>query len=254
MLGPRLRQVLDSYQGSIEPAPPTRPMDEPPQRPARTARFLMAMVATALLGVFCGATVVAFVRLAELWPQTQPAPSPADLVTAPSAAPSADSPLGIGDSQTPTSEEPTAASTEPTALALAPSAVPNVQMVLDGESVTVINISGDRLTLDGVAFKRVALDGAVTASFRAANWNRVAAYPVGQLPPGDCYQLRRLGTDLTWPPACDSLLGWLATANRDWFFWIAKEPGDVIRVFQRDVPVYTCRIGEERCVFDLPQG
>lgn len=186
MLGPRLRQVLDSYQGSIEPAPPTRPMDEPPQRPARTARFLMAMVATALLGVFCGATVVAFVRLAELWPQTQPAPSPADLVTAPSAAPSADSPMGIGDSQTPTSEEPTAASTEPTALALAPSAVPNVQMVLDGESVTVINISGDRLTLDGVAFKRVALDGAVTASFRAANWNRVAAYPVGQLPPGDC--------------------------------------------------------------------
>jgi hypothetical protein len=126
-------------------------------------------------------------------------------------------------------------------------------MVYDEAAVTVINIASPSLSLAGITFKRVTPDGAYTAAFSASAWNRVAAYPVHTLPPGDCYQLRRFGTPLSKPAACDSLQGWLATANQDWHFWIPGEGSSAFRVLRNGDAIQTCQISEGRCVFYLPQ-
>lgn len=228
----------------------------PPKEPGRRDRrsLVLGLGVASLLGAVCAAMWVATLRVMAIWPF--PAGSPLGVPIAPgnggaiseTASQSAGTALDF-----PPSGGGAGGTTQPlTQPGEEDSAAPNLQIVMDADSATVINIGANLISLNDVTFKRVAQDGAVTASFWSENWNRVAAHRVGRFPAGDCYQVRRLGTELRWPSSCDILQGWLATANAGWYFWIPAEEGDAFHILRDDRLVHKCVIPAARCVFYLP--
>lgn len=133
-----------------------------------------------------------------------------------------------------------------------PAAPPNVRMIYDGTSVTLVNVSSAPISLDAVSFESVAEGGTPVRTFSADSWSRFAISPITALPAGSCLQVIRSGTTRTRPAACDSVQGWIAPSKQQ-YFWIGGEDSSAFRIVQGDSIVYTCQIADGQCEFYLPQ-
>jgi hypothetical protein len=136
--------------------------------------------------------------------------------------------------------------------AAVPPAPPNVRMIYDGTSVTLVNVSSAPISLDAVTFQSVSDGGTPVRAFSADSWSRFAISPITALPPGGCLQVIRSGTTRTRPAACDSVQGWVAPSNQQ-YFWIGGEDSSAFRIVQGDSIVYSCQIAHGQCEFYLPQ-
>jgi hypothetical protein len=151
-----------------------------------------------------------------------------------------------------------------TALARSDSVVENarVQLVYNQDGAAVINISGKPLDLSGLTFQRVSESGEVSASFPAAQWNKIGPRPNNLLPAGACYQLLppdsgslsfTPGEAPLQPDGCQVSQGWLLALNPDWQFWQARGEGQAIRVMVGQQVIQVCPIAAGSCQFTLPE-
>lgn len=133
-----------------------------------------------------------------------------------------------------------------------PPAAVNVRLLVDGDSVTLLNISGEAVALGALTVRRVNGDGQALGTFELRQLRRVAGNALNALPPDDCLQiwrtdaLRRRGPQK--PAACDTLQGWLATRDTDPLFEGAQE-GDAFEVLRGDRRLVFCVLTEGSCAF-----
>lgn len=126
---------------------------------------------------------------------------------------------------------------------------PNVLLLYEAESITLINQTGTTLDLNGLIFN--ALDGATPASFQATNW-------MGALDAGYCTQLwavrrtsaQRLGE-------CEGVRRWLSTVNAGVHFWTGLNGVTRFNVVYQGVERATCEgaapgQGVKQCALYLP--
>ncbi len=127
---------------------------------------------------------------------------------------------------------------------------PNMLLVYDSESITLINQIDHPLDLRGLEF--TAVDGNTPASFAATNW--AGALDGGQR----CVQLwavRRTGPER--PPECTGVQRWLSTVNANVHFWTGLNGVSQFRVVHDGVEYATCEAatagaGRKQCAFYLP--
>lgn len=126
---------------------------------------------------------------------------------------------------------------------------PNVLLLYDADSITLVNQAGAALELGGLTF--TALDGATAASFPATNW-------LSGLTAGDCTQLwavRRSGPSR--PAECAGVARWLSTVNPASHFWTESNAVTRFSVSNGGVERAVCEAarrdaGQQRCAFFLP--
>lgn len=127
---------------------------------------------------------------------------------------------------------------------------PNMLLVYDAESITLINQNDSPVSLRGLVF--TAVDGNTPASFAATDWT--GALDGGQR----CAQLwavRRTGPER--PPECAGVQRWLSTVNAGVHFWTGANGVSAFRVVYDGVEYATCDAasvgaGRKQCAFYLP--
>jgi hypothetical protein len=134
----------------------------------------------------------------------------------------------------------------------------NMALVYGPAAIAVINRSNAPVDLSGIVFQRIDDQGAVTASFRAAEWEQVNPEALEALRRGDCFQLLRRGSgDLPLEPgaapgkprACRTSQGWLVAAGPGWHFWTPEGEGGAFQIVRDGQVLRRCRIESGACDF-----
>jgi hypothetical protein len=121
---------------------------------------------------------------------------------------------------------------------------PNILLVYDSVSVSIVNISNAPVSLDGLSFWR--LQGKV--KYDAVQLGR-------SLAPAHCVQLRTNQAGRNDKPAeCDKRDRWVATKRSEFLFWIGTQPDAVFRPRLNGNTLTICGLVAKRCTFYLPQG
>jgi hypothetical protein len=127
---------------------------------------------------------------------------------------------------------------------------PNVSLIYDENSFTVINQMGVSLDLTGITFN--TLDGSPPASFAATRWD--AALSEG----GRCVQVWSIGrTAPQRPPDCTGVQRWLTTNKPAEHFWNGENGATRFDVVQGGIERAVCDTappgaGQKRCDFYVP--
>lgn len=127
---------------------------------------------------------------------------------------------------------------------------PNMLLVYDAESITLINQSDAVLSLQGLTF--TAVDGNTPATFPATNWLNALE---GEQRCAQLWAVRRTGPDR--PPECAGVQRWLSTVNASAHFWTGINGVSQFRVVHDGVEYATCEAahageGRKQCEFYLP--
>jgi hypothetical protein len=171
------------------------------------------------------------------------------------------SPLPIMPTLTPLQLTPNAAPTEapvvaqpttvvqPTVVEQAPVEVqppanpPNVRILFDGVSLTLVNISGGTLSLVGVTFS------SPTGSWDALTWGRRV---YDRLPDRQCLRVREAAVGRRTPPAeCVDRIFGLIEAGGTAMFWRGAESFNVER---NGTVIATCQTAAGACEVYVPQS
>jgi hypothetical protein len=185
----------------------------------------------------------------EVLPSATPIPPTAVQNTEPSP-----SPLPIIPTLTPLQLTPNAppADTPPTAI-IQPTAAeqvpqppanpPNVRLLYDTVSLTLINQSGGTLSLVGVTFS------SVSGGWDALTWGRRV---YDRLPSGQCLRIREAAVGQRTPPAeCINRIFGLIEAGGRAMFWRGAETFTVER---NGAVIATCQTAVGACEVFIPQG
>ncbi len=120
-------------------------------------------------------------------------------------------------------------------------AVPNVLLMVDDVSFTVLNQSGRTLSLEGIVFRSSG------GEWDARKWGP-SVY--NSLPAGKCLRLRDAASGNRQPPAaCGSQLYGLQLVGNSAFFWIGVQSFDVV---YNDLVIATCVISDQSCAIAVP--
>jgi PASTA domain len=129
---------------------------------------------------------------------------------------------------------------------------PNVLLIYDESSFTVINQTGAALDLTGVTFNSV--DGNSPASFAATRW-------AGSLDAGGrCVQVWSIGrSGPQRPPDCSGVQRWLTTNKPAEHFWNGENGATQFNVVQGGIERATCDTappgsGQKGCGFYMPSN
>jgi hypothetical protein len=197
----------------------------------------MTTVLVALIGV-----------LPNLIERLAPAPTPTpitiiavDPTAIPPTLPSVVEPTAISPTTTPL---PTQEATVANPPILIPTQIPfvaNVRFLYDDVSFTVVNISGDRLTLQGVSFT------SAIGSWQASQWG---GNVYTTLPNGYCLRMRDATVGQRRPPSdCNNNIYGLMEVGGSAIFWLNTDTFDV----QKDgVLLATCTVASGVCEVYLP--
>jgi hypothetical protein len=127
---------------------------------------------------------------------------------------------------------------------------PNVLLLYDDTSFTLINQTGVVLDLNGLSFN--ALEGTPPSSFAAARWAS------GLSEGGRCVQVWSIGrTGPARPPECTAVQRWLTTNKPAEHFWNGSNGAARFNVVQNGIERIVCETappgsGQKRCEFYSP--
>lgn len=166
----------------------------------------------------------------------------------PSLLPAEISPLAPG--QQPTQIQPTTEPAEPVQAAptstptnappAQPAAVPDIQLIYDDVSFTVLNLGPAPVSLESIVFR------SSSGQWEALNWG---AGLYTSLPSGSCLRIRDQNAGQRQPPAsCASLYG-LQLVGASALFWLGTDSFDVTH---NSVVIAACAAAAGTCAVALP--
>jgi len=218
--------------------------------------FKNPQILVAVIGAITTVIVTAIGVLPNLVTSTRPTPTVAPIIvtatplptTAASRTPAV-TPISVSETAAPTEitvVSSSAATTEATEIPTTPTPLPviavpttasapqsdhepNVRLIYDGVSFTLVNESGGVLSLEGVRFRSGSRE------WNARNWGPSIH---NSIPDGKCVRLRDLAAGQRQPPApCQNNIYGLIEVGAVAFFWRDVTSFEIIR---NDVVIATC--------------
>lgn len=130
---------------------------------------------------------------------------------------------------------------------------PNVTLIYDDNDLTMVNRSGERINLNGIAFNTI--EGNNQAKFQARRWSNV-------LRENQCMQLWSVSRNGPKGMAdCNFIQNWLTTNNRNDHFWTRASGAQRFAVLEEEVERAVCDAAPPNsqdnpitCTFYLPTG
>ena len=128
---------------------------------------------------------------------------------------------------------------------IVPERPPDIRLVYDESSFTLINAATGYLDLLGLYFV------SDTGEMDVERWDtQFLAQPLFSMDPGGCVQAWRVGlSQLPKPPDCRSRKAWIPIGEPAWF-WIGTTS---FEVYRNDALVATCLVGDGACEFSLSE-
>ena len=129
----------------------------------------------------------------------------------------------------------------------------NFLLVYDSISATLINISQESISVEGIEFKRINNQGSTTASFLSDTWR---GYTSGgyfdALPPNDCLTINTKRSSR--PSTCEDTWGFFTTSQAQYQFWLATSDSRQFQVWQNGTLLQICEISAGSCSFSATAG
>jgi hypothetical protein len=122
-----------------------------------------------------------------------------------------------------------------------PTAVPNVLLMYDDVSFTLLNQAGSTISLEGIIFRSNG------GQWEARKWGP-SVY--NSLPADKCLRLRDSTVGNRQPPApCRNQIYGLIEVGNSAFFWIGVDSFDVV---YNDLVIATCKVSDQNCAIAVP--
>jgi hypothetical protein len=155
-------------------------------------------------------------------------------------------PIVVTATVAPTSNPENSQSTQPPTAILQPTEISspsNVRVFYDGVSFTLLNESGNTLSLEGVSFRSDA------GTWEARNWG---ASIYDRLPDGQCLRLRdRSAGQRQPPPACVNKIFSLIEVGSTAIFWVNVDNFEVVHSGE---VIATCATVGGECGIHIPRS